>query len=85
MLIYGILHRLDDRFPRRVLLWPVAVQGEHAAAEIAHAIEGFNRMEAGGPAPRPELLIVARGGANPDDRPELELLVDLLLNGMRRI
>ena len=65
--IRDILHRLADRFPRRVLLWPVAVQGDKAAAEIAHAIEGFNRMEAGGPAPRPELLIVARGGGSLED------------------
>ena len=46
--IRDILHRLADRFPRRVLLWPVAVQGEGAAAQIAAAIEGFNRLREGG-------------------------------------
>ena len=45
--IRDILHRLADRFPRRVLLWPVAVQGEGAAAQIAAAIEGFNRLRGG--------------------------------------
>ena len=65
--IRDILHRLADRFPRRVLLWPVAVQGEGAAAQIAAAIEGFNRLAAGGPAPRPDLLIVARGGGSLED------------------
>ena len=65
--IRDILHRLADRFPRRVLLWPVAVQGEGAAAQIAAAIEGFNRIEAGGEVPRPDLLIVARGGGSIED------------------
>src|SRR5258705_6809750 len=60
--IRDILHRLADRFPRRVLIWPVAVQGEGAAAQIAAAIDGFNRIEAGGPVPGPPLIIVARGG-----------------------
>ena len=45
--ICDILHRLSDRFPRRVLLWPVAVQGEGAAAQIAAAIDGFNRLRSG--------------------------------------
>ena len=69
--IRDILHRLADRFPRPVLLWPVAVQGEGAAAQIAAAIEGFNRIEAGGPGankvPRPDLIIVARGGGSLED------------------
>ncbi|MFD1625751.1 exodeoxyribonuclease VII large subunit [Azospirillum griseum] len=65
--IRDILHRLNDRFPRHVLLWPVAVQGERAAAEVAAAIDGFNRLRAGGPVPRPELLIVARGGGSLED------------------
>jgi exodeoxyribonuclease VII large subunit len=65
--IRDILHRLEDRFPRRVLLWPVAVQGEGAAAQVAAAIEGFNRLPAGGPVPRPDLLIVARGGGSLED------------------
>src|SRR3954451_3900693 len=62
-----ILHRLADRFPRRVLVWPVAVQGEGAAAQIAAAIEGFNRLAPGGSAPRPDLIIVARGGGSLED------------------
>jgi exodeoxyribonuclease VII large subunit len=62
-----ILHRLADRFPRRVLLWPVAVQGEGAAAQIAAAIEGFNRLVPGGKVPRPDLLIAARGGGSIED------------------
>src|SRR5215213_676457 len=65
--IRDILHRLADRFPRRVLLWPVSVQGEGAAAQIAAAIEGFNRLAAGGEVPRPDLLIVARGGGSVGD------------------
>ena len=62
-----ILHRLRDRFPRRVLLWPVAVQGAAAAPEIAAAIQGFNRLEIGGAVPRPDVLIVARGGGSVED------------------
>src|SRR4051794_37099702 len=65
--IRDILHRLADRFPRRVLLWPVAVQGEGAAAQVAAAIEGFKRMGPGGPVPRPDLIIVARGGGSLED------------------
>src|SRR5487761_1086933 len=65
--IRDILHRLDDRFPRRVLLWPVAVQGEGAAAQIAAAIAGFNRLAPGGAVPRPDVLIVARGGGSLED------------------
>ncbi len=65
--IRDILHRLADRFPRRVLLWPVAVQGESAAAQVAAAIEGFNRLLPGGNPPRPDLLIVARGGGSLED------------------
>jgi exodeoxyribonuclease VII large subunit len=65
--IRDMLHRLSDRFPRRVLLWPVAVQGEGAAAQIAAAIAGFNRLAPGGPVPRPDLLIVARGGGSLED------------------
>src|SRR5271154_1292338 len=60
--IRDIMHRLQARFPRRVLLWPVAVQGERAAAEVAAAIRGFNALAPGGPIPRPDVLIVARGG-----------------------
>ncbi|MBO0737640.1 MAG: exodeoxyribonuclease VII large subunit [Alphaproteobacteria bacterium] len=65
--IRDILHRLSDRFPRRVLLWPVAVQGEGAAAQLAAAIEGFNRLAERGPIPRPQLIIVARGGGSLED------------------
>jgi len=65
--IRDILHRLADRFPRRVLLWPVLVQGEGAAEQVAAAIRGFNALGPGGTVPRPELLIVARGGGSLED------------------
>ena len=62
--IRDILHRLADRFPRHVLVWPVRVQGETSAREVAAAIAGFNAISPGGPVPRPDLLIVARGGGS---------------------
>ncbi|MGI9486331.1 MAG: exodeoxyribonuclease VII large subunit, partial [Geminicoccaceae bacterium] len=65
--IQDILHRLGERFPRHVLLWPVAVQGDKAKDEIAAAIEGFNRLPADGVTPRPDVLIVARGGGSLED------------------
>ncbi len=65
--IRDILHRLGERFPTRVVVWPVRVQGESSAAEVAAAIDGFNRLAAGGPLPRPDLLIVARGGGSLED------------------
>lgn len=65
--IRDILHRLADRFPRHVLLWPVAVQGEGAAGQVAAAIKGFNGIAPGGPVPRPDLIIVARGGGSLED------------------
>ncbi|MFB0923222.1 MAG: exodeoxyribonuclease VII large subunit, partial [Alphaproteobacteria bacterium] len=65
--IRDILHRLEDRFPRHVLLWPVLVQGNSAAAQVTAAIEGFNRIAPGGAVPRPDLLIVARGGGSLED------------------
>ncbi len=65
--IRDIMHRLQERFPRRVILWPVAVQGERAAAEVAAAIRGFNALEPGGPIPRPDVLIVGRGGGSMED------------------
>ena len=65
--IRDIMHRLRDRFPRHVLLWPVAVQGEGAAEQIAAAIRGFNGLEPDGPTPRPDLIIVARGGGGVED------------------
>jgi len=65
--IRDILHRLADRFPRRVLVWPVRVQGETSAAEVAAAIKGFNVLPEKGPLPRPDLIIVARGGGSLED------------------
>ncbi|MDU9004858.1 exodeoxyribonuclease VII large subunit [Sedimentitalea todarodis] len=65
--IRDILHRLRDRFPRKVLIWPVAVQGAACAPEVARAIEGFNGLTPGGAIPRPDLLIVARGGGSVED------------------
>ncbi|HWA29542.1 MAG TPA: exodeoxyribonuclease VII large subunit, partial [Rhizomicrobium sp.] len=65
--IRDIMHRLNERFPRRVILWPVAVQGERAATEVTAAIRGFNMLAAGGAVPRPDLLIVARGGGSIED------------------
>jgi exodeoxyribonuclease VII large subunit len=73
--IRDILHRLADRFPRPVLVWPVLVQGEGAAAQVAAAIRGFNALAPGGtdattaerPVPRPDLIIVARGGGSIED------------------
>jgi len=65
--IRDILHRLNDRFPVHVLVWPVRVQGEGAAAEVVAAIQGFNALPVGGPVPRPDVLIVARGGGSLED------------------
>jgi exodeoxyribonuclease VII large subunit len=65
--IRDILHRLDDRFPSHVLVWPVRVQGETCAPEVVNAIEGFNALLPDGPIPRPDLLIVARGGGSIED------------------
>jgi exodeoxyribonuclease VII large subunit len=65
--IRDILHRLADRFPRHVIVWGVRVQGEGSALEVAAAIHGFNAIVAGGPIPRPDLLIVARGGGSLED------------------
>jgi exodeoxyribonuclease VII large subunit len=64
--IRDIVHRLAERFPRRVLLWPVVVQGDGAAEQIAAAIAGFNRIT-GDTVPRPDVLIVARGGGSLED------------------
>ena len=60
--IRDILHRLADRFPRRVIVWPVAVQGERCPRDVVGAIEGFNALRPGGPVPRPDLLILADEG-----------------------
>ena len=65
--IRDILHRLDDRFPTRVLVWPVRVQGETAAMEVANAVRGFNALTETSVVPRPDLLIVARGGGSIED------------------
>lgn len=65
--IRDILHRLRDRFPRKVLVWPVAVQGAACAPEVTRAIKGFNALSRGGGIPRPDLLIVARGGGSVED------------------
>ena len=65
--IRDILHRIADRFPLRVLVWPVRVQGETSAAEVANAINGFNALPETGPVPRPDVIIVARGGGSLED------------------
>lgn len=65
--IRDILHRVSDRFPRYVLVWPVAVQGQTCATEVAAAIRGFNAIEVDGPIPRPDVIIVARGGGSLED------------------
>jgi exodeoxyribonuclease VII large subunit len=65
--IRDILHRLADRFPRHVLLWPTNVQGEGAAEQIAAGIEAFNNLPDDGSVPRPDLIIVARGGGSLED------------------
>ncbi|MDA0369813.1 MAG: exodeoxyribonuclease VII large subunit [Proteobacteria bacterium] len=65
--IRDILHRLRDRFPRHVLIWPVLVQGDTAAEKIAAAIRGFNAIDGSGTVPRPDVIIVARGGGSIED------------------
>ncbi len=65
--IRDILHRLNDRFPCHVLIWPVAVQGDGAAAQIASAIVGFDQLLPTKNIPKPDLLIVARGGGSIED------------------
>ena len=65
--IRDILHRLEDRCPTHVVVWPVKVQGEGAGAEVAAAVRGFDALAADGPVPRPDLVIVARGGGSIED------------------
>ena len=65
--IRDILHRIADRFPRRVIVWPVKVQGERAAEEVAAAIVGFNALKSDSSIPRPDVIIVARGGGSLED------------------
>ncbi len=65
--IRDIIHRVRDRFPSHILLWPTPVQGEGAAEKVAAAIEGFNRLSPQGSPRRPDVLIVARGGGSLED------------------
>ena len=65
--IRDILHRIRDRWPCRVIVWPVVVQGEAAAAQVSAAIRGFSGLDGSGPVPRPDILIVARGGGSVED------------------
>ncbi|QRI63232.1 exodeoxyribonuclease VII large subunit [Shinella sp. PSBB067] len=65
--IRDILHRIADRFPVHVVVWPVKVQGEGSGQEVAAAIEGFNTLDPFGPIRRPDVLIVARGGGSLED------------------
>jgi exodeoxyribonuclease VII large subunit len=65
--IRDILHRIADRFPVHVIVWPVRVQGDTCGAEVAAAIRGFDALAPGGPIPRPDVLIVARGGGSLED------------------
>ncbi|MCM2291717.1 exodeoxyribonuclease VII large subunit [Allorhizobium sp. BGMRC 0089] len=65
--IRDILHRISDRFPVQVVLWPVKVQGEGSGDEVARAIAGFNALEEAGDIARPDVLIVARGGGSLED------------------
>lgn len=65
--IRDILHRLSDRCPSHVLVWPVLVQGEGAAAQVAAAVRGFDAIPADGPVARPDVVIVARGGGSIED------------------
>jgi exodeoxyribonuclease VII large subunit len=65
--IRDILHRLADRFPTHVIVWPVLVQGQGAADQVAAAVRGFSALQPGGPVPRPDVVIVARGGGSIED------------------
>ncbi|HXA40824.1 MAG TPA: exodeoxyribonuclease VII large subunit [Phenylobacterium sp.] len=65
--IRDILHRIRDRWPCRVIVWPVVVQGDQAAAQVGAAIRGFEALDEDGPIPRPDVLIVARGGGSVED------------------
>ncbi len=65
--IRDILHRIADRFPVHVVVWPVRVQGDTSGDEVAAAINGFNALAAAGPIARPDVLIVARGGGSLED------------------
>jgi len=65
--IRDILHRIRDRWPCHVIVWPVVVQGDAAAGQVCAAIKGFNAMKAGGAIPRSDVIIVARGGGSVED------------------
>jgi exodeoxyribonuclease VII large subunit len=65
--IRDILHRISERWPCRVIVWPVVVQGDAAAAQVANAVRGFDAMRPDGPIPRPDIVIVARGGGSVED------------------
>ncbi len=65
--IRDILHRIFDRFPRRVIVWPAAAQGERCPPEVTAGIRGFNALPKGGPIPRPDVIVVARGGGSMED------------------
>ncbi|WP_183429993.1 exodeoxyribonuclease VII large subunit [Mesorhizobium sp. RMAD-H1] len=65
--IRDIIHRITDRFPVHVIVWPVRVQGETCGPEVAAAVNGFNSLAPDGPLPRPDVLIVARGGGSLED------------------
>jgi exodeoxyribonuclease VII large subunit len=65
--IRDIIHRIKDRFPLTIIVWPVRVQGETSGTEVAAAVAGFNALPAGGPIKRPDVLIVARGGGSLED------------------
>ena len=65
--IRDILHRIRDRFPSRVIVWPAAVQGAACPGEVSAALAGFNALQENGPVPRPDVIIVARGGGSVED------------------
>lgn len=65
--IRDILHRIAERWPCRVIVWPVVVQGDAACGQVSNAIRGFDAMTPGGALPRPDVLIVARGGGSVED------------------
>ncbi|MCB1457860.1 MAG: exodeoxyribonuclease VII large subunit [Nitratireductor sp.] len=65
--IRDVLHRIADRFPLHVIVWPVRVQGETSGAEVAKAIEGFNKLTGADGVARPDIIIVARGGGSIED------------------
>ena len=65
--IRDIIHRISDRYPLHVLVWPVRVQGETTGMEVSNAVAGFNALAPGGAIPRPDVLIVARGGGSLED------------------